>query len=81
MHNNVTTSFQSHGSRDQPSAQELSDKVHGTAVPSPGAGVSICKVVVVAMGTISTAVAIAEWYGPRISCPNYGQSPEDGGDW
>ena len=52
-------------------------------VPSPGAGVSICKVVVVAMGAISTAVAIAERYGPHISCPNYGQSPEDhdGGDW
>ena len=26
-----------------------------------------------------TAIAIAERDGPRISCPNYGQSPEDGG--
>ena len=33
------------------------------------------------MGAISTAVAIAERDGPRISCPDYGQSPEDGGDW
>ena len=31
-------------------------KVHGTAVPSPVAGVSVCKVVVVAMGSIATAV-------------------------
>ena len=36
---------------------------------------------VVAMGAISTAVSIAERDGPLISCPNYGQSPEDGGDW
>ena len=56
------------------------DKVHGTAVPRSGAGVSICKVVVVAMGAISTAISIAERDGPRISCPNHGQSPQDGGD-
>ena len=83
MCNNVTTSFQSHGSRDQPSAQELTKYMGQPSgpIPSPGAGVSICKVVVVAMGAISTAVTIAERDGPRISCPNYGQSPEDGGDW
>ena len=56
-------------------------QAHRTAVPSPGAGVSIWKVVVVEIRTISTAVAIAELDGPRISCPNYGQSPEHGGDW
>ena len=56
------------------------DKVHGTAVPSPGTGVSTCKIVVVAMGTILTAVAVAERNGPRVSCPNYRQPPEDIGD-
>ena len=50
-----------------------------TQLPN-GAGVSFSKVVVVAMGAIVTAVAIAERDGPRISRPNHGQSPEDGGD-
>ena len=57
------------------------DKVHGTAVPSPGTGVSTCNVVIVSMGAISTAVAVAEWDGPSVSCQNYRQSPEDIGDW
>ena len=56
------------------------DKVHGTAVPSPGAGVSSCKVLVAAMGAIATAVATAERDGPRISGQSHRQSPEDGGD-
>ena len=55
------------------------DKVHGTAIPCSRSGVSLCKVVVVTMGTIATAVAIAEGDGPRISCKNHGQSSEDGG--
>jgi hypothetical protein len=54
-------------------------KIHGTAVRSPGTGVSLCKVVVVTMGAIATSVAIAERNGPRISSPNHWQSPQDGG--
>ena len=81
MCNNVRTLFPSYWSRDQPSAQELTKYIwHGTAVPSSGAGVSFCKVVVVAMGAITTTFAIAERDGPRISGPNHGQSLEDGGD-
>ena len=33
------------------------------------------------MGAISTAVTVAERDGPRVSGPNYRQSPEDIGDW
>ena len=82
MRNNVPTSFQSHGSLDQPSAQELT-KYMGQPSPAPAlvSAFGICKVVVETMGAISTAVSIAERDGPRISCLNYGQSPEDGGDW
>ena len=32
------------------------------------------------MGTIATAVTIAQRDGPSISCPNHGQSSEDEGD-
>jgi hypothetical protein len=60
------------------------DKVHGTAVSSPCAGVSFRKVLVVAMGSIATAVAIAKRDGPCITgqklAPNHRQSSEDGGD-
>ena len=44
------------------------------------AGVSFCKVMVAAICALATAIAIAERDGPRISGPNHGQSPEDGGD-
>ena len=43
-------------------------EVHWAAVPSPAARVSAGEVVVVAMGTVPAAVAVAERYGPRISC-------------
>jgi len=56
------------------------DKVHGTAVSGPRSGVSFCKVVVVAMGAVATAIAIAKRDGPCISCPNHWQSPEDRSD-
>ena len=45
------------------------DKVHGTAIPCSRSGVSLCKVVIISMGTIATAVVIAEGNGPRISWP------------
>ena len=48
-------------------------EVHWAAVRGPGAGVSPGEVVVVAMGPVAAAVAIAERDGPRISCPNHGQ--------
>ena len=62
-------------SRDQPSAQEFTTYIllHWAAVHSPDARVSSCEVVVVAMGTVEAAVAVAKHYGPRISCPNHGQ--------
>ena len=64
-----------------PAQRPRIDKVHRTAVPSPGTGISTCKVMIVSMGAISTAVAVAERDCPRVSGPNYGQSPEDIGDW
>ena len=72
----------SHGLREAagPAQRPGIDKVHGTAVSSPCAGVSFCKVLVVAMGSIAAAVAIAERYGPCIAGPNHRQSSEDGGD-
>jgi hypothetical protein len=33
-----------------------------------------------AMGSVATAIAIAEQYNSSISNPNHWQSPEDGGD-
>ena len=63
-----------------PAQRPRIDKVHRTAVSSPRSGVSFCKVVVVAVGAVATAIAIAEWDGPCISCPNHGQSPEDRSD-
>ena len=64
------TSFQSHGSLDQPSAQEWT-KCLGQQ--STGAGISFCKVVIKAMGAIAT-VAIAQRDGPSISCLGVGPS-------
>ena len=55
-------------------------KYTGTAVPSPCAGASFCKVLVVAIGAIATAGAIAERDGSYISSQNHWQTPEDGGD-
>ena len=54
------------------SAQEL---IKYTGQPSldPGAEVSLCEVLVVVMGTIATAVAIAERDDPSISGPNHRQ--------
>ena len=72
----------SHGSRDQPSAQELT-KYMGQPSPAPAlvsALAAFCKVLVVAMSFIATAVAIAERDGPCIAGPNHRQSSEDGGD-
>ena len=57
-----------------PRTSETSGAAHST-------GISTCKVVIVSMGAISTAVAVAEQDGPRVSGPNYRQSPEDIGDW
>ena len=62
------------GPAQRPQRQGI-DKVHEAAVPNSGAGVSFCKVVVVAMGTIAAAMKIAERDGPRISGQNHGQSP------
>ena len=76
----VSTHFfvESHGLRDQPSAQELT-KYMGQPSPAPAlvsALAAFCKVLVVAMGSIATAVAIAERYGPCIAGPNHRQSSE-----
>ena len=46
-----------------PAQRQEIDSVHGTAVPSPGAGVSLCEVVVEEMGAIATAVVIADQPG------------------
>ena len=56
------------------------DKVHGATVCSPGPGVSSGEIMVEAMSSVGTAIAIAERYGSSISSPNHRQSPEDGGD-
>ena len=56
------------------------DKVHGTAVSSPRSGICPCKIMVVTMGAIATALALAVRDGPCISCQNYGQSPKDRSD-
>ena len=50
------------------------------AVSSPCAGVSSGEVIVVAMGSIATAVAIAERDCSSVSSPNNRQSSENGGD-
>ena len=52
-------------------------KVHGAAIAccvSQGEGV------VIAMGAVATAIAIAELDGTIITCPHYRQPPKDGGD-
>jgi hypothetical protein len=55
------------------------DKVHGVIIRSPCPGVSSGEIMVEAMGcalgSVSTAVAIAEWYGSRITSLNHRQSP------
>ena len=43
-------------------------EVHQAAVHSPAARISAGEVVVVAMGTVVADVAVAEQYGPSISC-------------
>ena len=55
-------------------------KVRRAAVSSSSAWISAGKVVVVAMGSNATAIAIAKWDGPHISSPNQRQPPKDGGD-
>ena len=56
------------------------DKVHGATVCSPGPGVSSGEIMVKAMSSLGTDIAIAELYGSSISSPNHRQSPEDRGD-
>ena len=47
---------------------------------SPSAGISAGKVMVLAMGSVATATAIALLDGSLISSPIHWQPPEDGGD-
>jgi hypothetical protein len=51
------------------------DKVHGATVCSPGPGVTSGEIMVEAMSSVGTAIAIAEQYGSSISSPNSRQSP------
>ena len=55
-------------------------EVNLAAVSSPSAWFSAGEVMVVAMGTVATATAMAERDGPSISRPNHKPPPEDGGD-
>ena len=52
-------------------------EVHRAAVSRSRAGVSPSKVMVIAMGSISAAVAITERDGTRIPSPDHRQPPKE----
>jgi len=56
-------------------------EVHGAAVTGSRPRVSPSEIMVVAMSSIAAAVAISEWNGPSVACPNHWQSSKDGCDW
>ena len=55
-------------------------KVHGAAIAGSSSGVSPGEGVIIAMGAVAAAIAIAERDGTSITCPHYRQPPKDGGD-
>ena len=52
-------------------------KVHGAAIAGSSSAVSTGEGVVIAMGAVAAAIAIAEQDGTSITCPHYRQPLKD----
>ena len=55
-------------------------KVHGAAIASSSSGVSQGEGMVIAMGTIAAAFAVAEWDWTSSTCQHHREPPKDTGE-